>query len=451
VETRSRLLTRRQMLAGMALTMGAAAMGACAAPTAIPTPASPTPVPVKPTVLPTVGKPRTLRILRRSSFVPAEDKWVSEWLRDNWAKPNNVDLQVEHVNASDLQPKIAVAIESGSGPDIIMTVYHWPNLYANKLLDLGTIANKFSTDGGGIYDVYKAFMQVNGVWKAVPFGLIGNCMAYRSDWLKEIGEAKPPDTWDELNRVGKLMKSKGKPPFGAAWGHANDGTVCAQSLNWSFGGKEVEADGRTVAINSKETLAAVEYAVQWFKDSLAPEMVGWDDAANNRVYAAEQIWGTFNAASVYMNAKNSMPALAANTDHALYCAGPKGRFLTGDALGYAVPAYVQDAGLARDCLAFLFDIKNFAGFVQAGGGFTSPPVKSFANDPMWDKDPKMKLLNDVSYYKWPGWPGPPTAAASEAQTSFVLVDMFAKAMTGSTPQQAISWAEGELKRIYGKA
>jgi hypothetical protein len=70
---------------------------------------------------------------------------------------------------------------------------------------------------------------------------------------------------------------------------------------------------------------------------------------------------------------------------------------------------------------------------------------------MWDKDPKMKLLNDVSYYKWPGWPGPPSAAASESQTSFVLVDMFAKAMTGSTPQQAISWAEGELKRIYSKA
>ena len=70
---------------------------------------------------------------------------------------------------------------------------------------------------------------------------------------------KFPETWEELRRVGKQLKAKGHP-YGQALGHSfADPVTFAYPLLWSFGGKEVEKDGKTVAIDSKETVAALEF------------------------------------------------------------------------------------------------------------------------------------------------------------------------------------------------
>jgi hypothetical protein len=33
--------------------------------------------------------------------------------------------------------------------------------------------------------------------------------------------------------------------------------------------------------------------------------------------------------------------------------------------------------------------------------------------------------------------------------SFIIPNMFAKAVTGVSTKEAVAWAEGEIKRIYG--
>jgi multiple sugar transport system substrate-binding protein len=48
-----------------------------------------------------------------------------------------------------------------------------------------------------------------------------------------------------------------------------------------------------------------------------------------------------------------------------------------------------------------------------------------------------------------GFAGPPNAKATEAYSKYVVVDMFAKGVQGSTPEEAVKWAAGELKKIYG--
>jgi hypothetical protein len=43
----------------------------------------------------------------------------------------------------------------------------------------------------------------------------------------------------------------------------------------SWGGKEVEADGKTVALNSKETVESVKFAVAFWNDCYDPGGLAW--------------------------------------------------------------------------------------------------------------------------------------------------------------------------------
>lgn len=452
-------LNRRDFLRALAVGATGALISACASQTTTPTATAPpaaatatsAPAP-KPTQPPAAAKTTRLHVLRASSFVPAEDKWFSEHLAQQWAKPNNIDLVVEHVGMNDLQAKVATALETGVGPDVMMFWWNWAHLYAQKVLDVSDIAEKQGKDGGGYYDVMKAYSIVDGVWRAVPLGIQGMAISYRADWLKEVGESKFPETWEEYNRVGKIMKEKKNAPTGQAWGHSlNDPNNTAHCLLWSFGASYVAKDGKTVTINSKQTLDCLEFALQWYHDSLLPEMLGWDDSGNNRAYLAEQIWATHNACSIYIAAKKDFPQVAQLTEHAENPKGPAGRFNMGPMMSHAIPSYVKDPKPAKEMLAYLCDPKVFSTFLAAGEGWTSPPVKIHENDPIWKKDPKMALFKDVSSMGWPGYPGAPTAQSSLVMSKYIMVDMFAKTFQGTKPQDAITWAEEELNRIYASA
>jgi hypothetical protein len=43
----------------------------------------------------------------------------------------------------------------------------------------------------------------------------------------------------------------------------------------------------------------------------------------------------------------------------------------------------------------------------------------------------------------------PAIRATETLTKFILVDMFAKSIQGMRPEDAVAWATGEIRKIYG--
>jgi len=69
-------------------------------------------------------------------------------------------------------------------------------------------------------------------------------MNWRTDWFKEAGYEKFPDTWDELLEAGTKLKKAGHP-FGFELGHGfGDNHGWLYPLLWSYGGREVEATAR---------------------------------------------------------------------------------------------------------------------------------------------------------------------------------------------------------------
>lgn len=459
---RAKIISRRNFLKMAAAAAGTAALAACAPAATVPAPTAKPAAPAaggapaaQPTTAPSGGAPavtktKEVRLLRQGSFVPAEDTYFSDWMQKNWGDKNNVKIIVENVGFNDLQPKTSVALESGQGPDVIQVQWNWPQLYADKLLDVTDVSKKLETAGGGFYPVFPADCVVNGVWRAVPFGLLGNAIVYREDILKAVGATKFAGTWDEIDQLSKQVKQQKNMPYGQAWGHSwADPPTMAYPLLWSFGGQEVESDGKTVVINSPGSVSAVEFVVQWFKDGMASDMLGWDDGSNNQAYLGGRIWATLNGSSIYIAAKKQNPDLAKNSNHAPLFAGPKGSFAMAGTFSFAIPTYVKDQALAKEFVSTMVEPKNFAVHLNLGEGYTTSAVKYHENDPVWNKDPKLALFKDANKYKWPGWPGPPNKPSSEAFSKYIVVDMFAKALTGMAPKDSVAWAEGELKKIYG--
>jgi multiple sugar transport system substrate-binding protein len=49
----------------------------------------------------------------------------------------------------------------------------------------------------------------------------------------------------------------------------------------------------------------------------------------------------------------------------------------------------------------------------------------------------------------PGYPGPTGPQPAEALTKYIIVNMFARAAQGNTPDEAAALAEKEIEQIYG--
>src|SRR5438094_9189834 len=80
--------------------------------------------------------------LRWADFVPASDQLLKGKITQECQKALGMKLNLETINANDLQARITSSIQSGTGPDIIMAIGNWPQLYAESLADAGDVAEE---------------------------------------------------------------------------------------------------------------------------------------------------------------------------------------------------------------------------------------------------------------------------------------------------------------------
>jgi multiple sugar transport system substrate-binding protein len=384
------------------------------------------------------------------NFVPAHDAALKKQIAE-FEKQTGAKVTFETINMNDIQARTTVAIESKSGPDIIQLTHNWPHLYEAGLEPVDDLAEELGLKGQGYYDLPQSHSFVNGRWRAVPHSIVSPAPTYRTDWFKEVGYDKFPDTWEGFREAGKKLKANGHP-IGQSLGHSlGDPPIFCYAVLWAFGGKEVDDGGKSVALDSKETLEAVEFGVAFWKDACDEGGLAWDDASNNRAYLAEQISATFNGASIWVEAKRNFPHLVKVTDHAYFPAGSHGRYHPHVTWENAIMGYSKNKEAAKEFIRYIMDNQNYVEWLKAGQGFSTAPTKLFAKDPLWGElDPQVEPFKDiVKYGRHFGYAGPASRKAAEAWSKYIIVDMFAKAVQGTPPKEAIKWATNELKLVYG--
>jgi multiple sugar transport system substrate-binding protein len=407
---------------------------------------------------PAYAQATTVHWLRWNDFVPASDQLLRRELLPEGEKALGIKINFETVNANDLQPRITSAIQSGAGPDLIMLNNNHPQLYAESLVDMADVAGELSKAEGDFYPLVKASSGDGGKWLSMPWAIIGAMIAYRKSWFEEIGASKFPETWQEYHEVGKKLKAKGRP-LGQTLGHTfGDAPTFAYPFLWSWGGKEVEADGKTVAINSKGSLEAVKFMTSFWKDAHDEGGLAWDDTNNNRAFLSQTIAATLNGASIYIESLRNPDKyitekgaqLKGDIQHAPLPKGPAGQFSMHTYHSHVLPNYSKNQKAAKDFLRWVHSKPVYEKWFVSQKGFATPTTPEWEKHKVWDEDPVMapyKVAGKLGLT--PGYAGPSGKKAGEVLSKYIIVDMFAKAVQGTPPEEAVKWAEGELKKVYG--
>src|SRR5215467_1373159 len=198
------------------------------------------------------AQPKALTIVRESSFIKPFDDYFSKTLLPEYEKLTGIKMSYEATSVGGMLTRLTSIAETKSGPEIAMTALNWPHLFDASLVDVTDLATEIGKKIGPWHDNILDAVVVNKKWKALPWGNIGQLEVYRTDWFKEAGVNKFPDNWEDLLSAGRLLKKAGHP-FGFELGHGfGDNHGWLYPLLWSYGGREVDRDGKTVLIDSDE-------------------------------------------------------------------------------------------------------------------------------------------------------------------------------------------------------
>jgi multiple sugar transport system substrate-binding protein len=371
-----------------------------------------------------------------------------------FTEQTGIEVRVDSESWEDVRPKAAVAANVGSGPDIIIGTFDDPHQYPDKLIDISDLAEYLGNKYGGWYDVCRKYGTRDGKkWIGLPMGAAGNCIVYRKSHINEAGfEEFPKDTAGFL-KLCQALAAKGHPPGFALGNATGDGNSWTHWLLWAHGGKLVD-DKNQVVINSKETVAALEYAKQLYQ-TFVPGTLSWLDPNNNKAFLDGQISVTANGISIYYAAKTSqdpnIKALAADIYHANMPIGPVGKPTELNLMFQAfVFKYSKYPKAAKEYLRFMWEKDQYEPWQKASLGYVSQPLKAYEKNPVWTEDPKATPYSTACAEMLDnGYSGKLGYASAATMADFIMVNMVAEAASGSqTPKAAAERAAARAQRYY---
>ena len=406
---------------------------------------------------PAYAQGATVHWLRWNDFIPASDELLKKEIAPAAEKALGIKLNIETINGNDLQARTTSSIQSGSGPDVICALNNWPQLYAESVADVSDLAEEIGKAQGGFYDESRMVANDGKKWIGVPWCVLGAMIVYRKSWFEEIGLSKFPETWEQYREAGKKLKAKGRP-VGQTLGHTfGDAPTFTYPYLWSWGGKEVEADGKTVVLNSKEAVESAKFMVAFWKEGLEEGGLAWDDSSNNRAFLSGTISATLNGASIYLLAKSKPDTyldekgkpMFQDMLHSPLPKGPAGQY------GYHLPmsnmlmGYSKNQKAAKEFIRWMTSKEVYQRWFDSQQGYSVGATTVWEKDPLWDKDPVMLPFRAAaSAGRFPGYTGPADRKAAEGVSKYLITDMYAKAVQGMPAEEAVKWAHEEFVKIH---
>jgi multiple sugar transport system substrate-binding protein len=396
---------------------------------------------------PARGQQRQVSYLCWNNFSPESDKKLAE-IGQRFTKDTGIKIRIDHIAAAQQPAKYASEVQTQSGHDLVEMRMHVPWLYEPQLVDLTDVVTELEKKYGKVLSSGYEAAHVKGVWRAVPQYHLYFMPAYREDLFKKAG-LKVPDTWEDLYPIGKELKKMGHP-IGIAISQTSDSNSTAGAVLWCYGAKEVDRDGKTVAINSPQTVEVVEWYKKMYRDCMEPEVLSWDDSGNNESIQQGKAGWIHNPVSSYTVARNRKLPTAELMNHHRTLAGPAGRHELDVPRSIGIWKFSKNVETAKEWIRYLIGRREvYDEYIMSSDAYNLPIFTNLQDHPVLRTDPKLAALRpsgEVQYHIY-GWPAPPSDRIQLITNSFIVPNMLAKAVTGTPTKEAIAWAEREMKKI----
>jgi len=389
-----------------------------------------------------VAQKKELTFLSVNHFVPSSDDDLRRQA-EAFGKQAGVTVRVDTIAGLQLPAKRAAEAQAQAGHDLVFLSHADPYLFENQLVDVGGLVDSLGKQYGGWYPFAAESAQTASGWKAVPWYWVSFPASYNMAHFRKAAQ-EPPRTWDELLKSGKALKKQGTP-VGIAISHTGDANTTFWAILWGFGGKVLEADGKTPAVVSDNTARAIEWYKELYKDAMEPEVLSWDDASNNRGILSGKLAWIHNPISPYNTALKEKMPIADDINHHPSPAGPAGTHSAPPINMISVWKFSKNIPLATEFLKFLFQKENYDAWIVAGNAFNHPPLRHLADHPIWARNPKFAMLPKEAEFAHPrGWPAKPNDAVGRIEVNYVLPDMVAKAVNGMPTKRAMEWGQDQV-------
>jgi multiple sugar transport system substrate-binding protein len=395
---------------------------------------------------PTVtAQTRELTVLSFNHFVPQSDEELKKQAAE-FSRRAKVKVTIDSIAGLQLPAKLTAEVQTGAGHDVVALPRSSPYLYKKQLANLDDLAEELGARDGGWYDFSRDYTYVDGHWKGLYW--LWACFpgSYNKRQFDEAGFGVP-DTWEDLLKAGRVLKKRGHP-VGIAISQTGDANTTFWSILWSYGGKVLEADGKTIAMRTPEMEATLEYYKNLYHEAMDNEVLSWDDASNNRCLVSGKCSWIHNPSSAYETARTKNMPIHEDLYFHPTPAGPAGRYwgLGGNALG--MWNFSKQIDLGKEFLRFLYDRENFNAWIAASFGFNQPPLRYYENHPVWSQNPKTAIFpKEAESARARGWPAKPNEYIQIIENNYILPNMAAKAVTGTPLKEAIAWGEGEVRKV----
>lgn len=406
------------------------------------------------------GAPKTtkpgekIRIWFSDTFNKKTDQAIIDTYKE-WGQANGIEAEAIVIPTSQMEPKVAAAVEAGTPPNIIHTnAAYWHS--KDQVEDVSDIWNKIKDLEGGLYDVCRTWVTFDGKQWGIPFAINTWPIVGRKDIIEKFAGGKMPATWDEFNEMSARAQ---KPPLTYSWGiclgRVTDSHYNIARFIMTYGGHVVDKDGRTVTFKSEGTVKAFQMLETQFKKFkiIPPDSLGApDNAWNNQAYQKKRVFFVDNPSSIWGWLVVNDPELAKNTDHYQSPAGPAGSVTLVDNWAFSVFKKAGNVDKAKEALLYFSQPEQQKKINVAVEGRWWPIYRNFGKLPMWDKMPEFKHFGDwIETARIFSDQGPPTPAAYEVINTFVLPDAVLKMLSeGKSAEEAVDWGDRKIKEIYAR-
>ncbi len=363
--------------------------------------------------------------------------WWKTFETDFEKDNSGIDINVEVISWNDIYTTVNTRVANNQAPDIL-NIDVFADYQADDLL---LPAQDYVSEEtyGKMYEAFLEQSNVDGTIWAIPDLASARAMYYNKDILEGAGVTAPPTTWDELTEACKKIKEKYPDVY--PWGidmTTDEGQAAFAYYIWNNGGDFTDADGNWT-LNSPENVAAIEYAIQLYKDGYTNS-----DPANETRYDLQDMFGTGKVAM--MIAPNSLPtyikdggnevnygmAPIPNNNGTSVSAGVMDRFMCFDN-EYSD----EELEAIKTFFDYFYEDERYSAWVEMEGFL---PATKTGGETLAAKDETMAewidIVGSCKFY--------PTAKAEWAQVKQSVISAEQNALLGESVQEQLDLKQADV-------